>query len=124
MLIQTHSRREGEVRAQAHEHTPPTGMVQIEVVVDDPARAHLQMQAIVLLVAVGDPDPARLAGAENGDDFVGLDSLAVRIEEIVAPSPGASNTGTPHLCDWLVTQFLYCSAMLPSSFRVTRLPSR
>jgi hypothetical protein len=63
MLVETDPRREGEVRAHANEHASPAGIVEVEVILDDPALGHLQMPMIILLVTVGNEDPSRLTGS-------------------------------------------------------------
>jgi hypothetical protein len=44
------------------------------------------MPAIILLVAIGNQDAARLSGAKNRDDLIGLGSLEVRVDEVIATS--------------------------------------
>ncbi len=40
MLVEAHPRGEGEVRTRADEHTAPAGIVEVEVVLDDPSLTH------------------------------------------------------------------------------------
>jgi hypothetical protein len=88
VLIEAHSGSERKVWAQANEHTPPTGIVEVEVVLDDPALSHLEVPAVILLVAVGDEDPSWLTGFEDGYDLIGLGLLEVRVNEVIAPAIG------------------------------------
>ena len=57
MLIQADARREGKIRAHAYKHSPPTCIVEIDVVLVHPEVCNLEMPAIVLLVPVGKQDP-------------------------------------------------------------------
>jgi hypothetical protein len=86
MLIQTYAGGEGKVWAHAHEHASPTGVVQIEVVVIDPALVHLQMPAIILFIAVGDQNPSRLPGSYDRYHLIGFHVPEVGIDEII-PTP-------------------------------------
>lgn len=88
MLVEAHSRGKGKVRTQADEHTAPAGIVEVEVVLDDPALTHLQMPMIILLVAIGNEYPSGLAGSENGDDLVRLGLFEIRVDEIIAAPIG------------------------------------
>jgi len=86
VLIEADTRRERKVRAQAHEHPSPAGIVEVEVVLDDPTLSHLEVPSIVFLVAIGDQDSPRLTRSENRYDLVRLGLLEIRIDEIVASS--------------------------------------
>jgi hypothetical protein len=69
MLIETDPRRERQVRAHAHEHPTPAQVVDIKVVLHDPAVSDLKMPAVRLSVADRRHDPRRLPGFENDDDL-------------------------------------------------------
>jgi hypothetical protein len=86
VLIEAHSGSKRKVWAQADEHSSPAGIVEVEVVLDDPALRHLEVPTIILLVAVSDQYPAWLTGSEDGYDLVRLGLLEVRVDEIVASS--------------------------------------
>jgi hypothetical protein len=84
VLIQTDPGGEGKVGADTHEHASPAPVVHVEVVLHDPALGELQVPAIVLGVADGDHDPGGLSGLQDDDHLVGLRSLEVRLDKLVA----------------------------------------
>jgi len=61
MLVEADPRRERQVGAHAHEHAAPAGVVDIEVVLKDPALGELQMPALGGPVADGGHDARGLA---------------------------------------------------------------
>jgi hypothetical protein len=67
---------------------PPAGVVEVEVVLNDPALSHLEMPAIILLVAIGDQDAPRFSGSDNGHDWIGFGLFEVGIDETIAPAIG------------------------------------
>jgi hypothetical protein len=82
----------------AHEHPAPAGVVDVEVVLDDPALRHLQMPAVIFPVSVGDQNPARLACSQDCDDRIGFGLSEVLIHEIIAPAGRRfANRDTPLL---------------------------
>ena len=84
MLIEIDPRRERQIGADAHEHAPPLLIVDIEIVLDDPALGELQMPAVRDLVADGDHDARRFSCLHYGDDLIGLCASEVRFDELVA----------------------------------------
>jgi hypothetical protein len=70
MLIETDARGEREMRTDPHKHLSPTGVLDIEVVLLDPAPLHFQMPTIVL--PDGGHDRGGLAGFDDGHDLVGF----------------------------------------------------
>ena len=88
MLIQADTGSEGKVGAHSYEHPPPAGVVEIEIVLDDPTLRHLQMPLVVLLVAVGDQNPPRLTGPDNRHDLIRLGVDEIRVEEFVPAAFG------------------------------------
>ncbi|MFQ5929007.1 MAG: hypothetical protein ACE5MK_04870 [Acidobacteriota bacterium] len=86
MLIQANACREGKVRADSHEHPAPASVVQVEIVLLDPALLQLQMPAVFLLVADGDQDAGRFTGLQDDDHLIGLGSPEVRLDEFIPPS--------------------------------------
>src|SRR6516165_7612762 len=96
MLIEADPGGEGEVRADSYEHLPPTRVLDIEVVLFDPASLHFQMPTIVL--PDGGHDGGGLARFDDGHDVIGLRTSEIAIHEIVAPSLGICLNGyTPLL---------------------------
>jgi len=49
VLVETHPRRERKVGAHAHEHPTPALVVDIEVILDNPAVCDLQMPPVCFL---------------------------------------------------------------------------
>jgi hypothetical protein len=88
MLVQAYPSREGKVWTHPDEHSSPAGVVEVEVVLNDPALSHLEMPAIVLLIAIGDQDASRFSGSDYGHDLIWLGWLEVGIDEVIAPSIG------------------------------------
>src|SRR5205814_2449333 len=84
MLIETDSRRERQVRAHAHKHSAPAPVVDIEVVLHDPAVGDLQVPAVRLPVANRCHDPRRLPGFEDDDDLIRLGIPEIGLDEVVA----------------------------------------
>jgi hypothetical protein len=60
-------------------------IVDIEVVLDDPAVGDLQMPAVGLAIADRRHDARRLARLENGHDGIGTGPLEIGVDELVAP---------------------------------------
>jgi len=85
MLIETNPGREREVRAHANEDPAPALVVDIKVVLHDPAVCDLKMPAVELLVADRRHNTCRFSGFQDDDDLIGLCSLEVRVDEFVAP---------------------------------------
>jgi hypothetical protein len=86
MLIETDPGGKRQIRAHAHEHPAPAWIVDIEVVLRDPALGDLQVPAVRLLVADRGYDPGGLSGLEDDDDPVGLCALEVRLDKFVTPA--------------------------------------
>src|ERR1700736_2236963 len=74
----------GRTRLRAKAHTPPSDVVQVEVVVVDPALRDLQMPAIIFLVSVGDQNPSGFTSADNGHYLIGFGVIEVRVQEFIA----------------------------------------
>ena len=84
--------------AHPHEHTPPTGIVEVDAVLVDPSLSDLEMPAIVFLVPVGNQDPAGFPRLHDRYDLIGLGALEVRVHEIVPPTfRGIQDRYTPLL---------------------------
>src|SRR6516165_9010080 len=86
MLIETEPGRKRQIRAHAHEHPAPAWVVDVEVVLHDPALGDLQVPAVRLLVADCGHDPSRLSGPKDDDHPVGPCALEVRLDKFVAPA--------------------------------------
>src|SRR5262249_29948875 len=86
VLVQADPSGKGKVRADAHEHSSPVAIVDVEVVLDDPALSELQVPAVVLRVADRDQDPGRFPGFEDDHDLVRLGAPKIRLDELIAPT--------------------------------------
>src|SRR5260370_820589 len=96
VLIETDPGREGEVGTDPYKHLPPTGVLDIEVVLLDPTVFQLQMPTVVF--PDGFHDGGGLARFDDGHDLIGLCASEVALHEIVAPSWGIFlNRHTPFL---------------------------
>jgi hypothetical protein len=84
MLVEANPRRERQVRACAHEHPAPAGVVDVEVVLNDPALGELQMPAVGGFVADGGDDARRLARFQHDDDRVGFGAFEIGFDKLVA----------------------------------------
>src|SRR5580704_14002376 len=84
VLIEADTSGEWKVRADAHEHPSPVSIVDVKVVLNDPALRDLKMPSVRDLIADGNHDARGLARFE--DDYHGarLGSFEVRIDEFVA----------------------------------------
>src|SRR5215469_4520675 len=88
MLVEADSRRKWEIGAHADEHPAPTRIVDVEVVLNDPALCHLQMPTVILFVPIGDPDSAWFARSQDSDYGIGLGSFEEGMEEIIPATLG------------------------------------
>jgi hypothetical protein len=88
MLIETDPCRERQIRAHANEHTTPAPVVDIEVVLHDPAVGDLKVPAVGLPVADCRHDARRLTGFEDDDDLIRLGAAEVGLDEFVAATLG------------------------------------
>jgi hypothetical protein len=71
-------------------------IVDIKVVLHDPALGDLQVPTVGLSVADCRHDPCRLSGFEDDDNLIRLGALEVGLDEFVAPAPWRlDNRGTP-----------------------------
>src|SRR5713226_6414318 len=70
VLIQIDAGGEGEVRTDAHEHPSPVAILEVEVVLIDPARLVLQMPLLGRLLGDADENPSRLSRLQDDDDLV------------------------------------------------------
>ena len=65
MLVETDACRERKIGRETNEHSAPVAIVDVEVVLDDPALSQLQVPAIVLFVPDGGENAGRLSGFED-----------------------------------------------------------
>jgi hypothetical protein len=62
----------------------PVTVLDVRVVLNDPALRKLEVPSICDLVADADHDPRRFSRLENGHDWVGLGPLEIRVDKIVS----------------------------------------
>ena len=84
VLVEADPSREWKVWAHPDEHAPPLPVVDIEVVLHDPALGDLKMPAVDLLVADRRHDTRGLSCLENDDDLIRPCPLEVGVDELVA----------------------------------------
>src|SRR5262249_13464809 len=89
MLIEIDPCREGKVGTQAHEHPSPAAVVDVEVVLLDPALRDLQMPAVILLVSDRNHDAAWFASLENDHYLIRFGPPEVWIHELIAAAAGS-----------------------------------
>jgi hypothetical protein len=87
VLVQADASREGEVGADADEHASELPVVQIEVILVDPAGFELKMAASFLL-ADADENPGGLSSFQDRDDLVGPGASEIAFHEFVSPVAG------------------------------------
>ena len=83
MLIETNPGGEREIGAYAHEHPTPAAVVDIEVVLHDPALGDLKVPAVCLLVADCRRDPRRFSCFEDDDDLIRLGASEGEFDKFV-----------------------------------------
>src|SRR6201984_1339326 len=84
VLVEANPGGERKGGANAHKHASPVAVVNVKVVLNDPAICDLKMPAVRDVVADGSHDARRLACFEDDDDGVGLGSGKIRVDKIVA----------------------------------------
>src|SRR6266852_4080986 len=98
MLVKTEAGGKGEVGAQADEHPAPVAIVDIEVILHDPAPRQLQMPAVVLFVANGGQDAGWFSCLQDEDHLVGFGMTKVGFDKVVASTFGSfQDRGIPFL---------------------------
>ena len=103
VLIETNARRKRQIGTDAHEHATPVWVVNVKVVLHDPALRQLEVPA--LFFSDGDHDPGRFPGFENDHHRIVLSVFKVRINKVITPSLGRIQNGhTPFLA--AVLEFL------------------
>ena len=84
VLIKADTRRKREIGADANEHATPALVVNVKVVLHDPALSQLEVPA--LFCADGNHDPGRLPGFENHYYLAFFGVLKVGIDKVVTSS--------------------------------------
>jgi hypothetical protein len=84
MLVETDSGGERKIGTHAHKDAAPAPVVDVEVVLHDPALSDLQMPAVLLGFTDGNHDARRLPRPEDYDDLIWFGSPEVRGDEFIA----------------------------------------
>ena len=83
VLIETDTGGEWKVRADPHEHPSPIPVIDVKVVLNDPALRELEVPSVCDLVADGNHDPRRFSRLEDGHDGVRLGPFEIRVDKFV-----------------------------------------
>src|SRR5207247_76661 len=70
---------------QAYKHPAPAFVVQVEIVLVNPALLEFQVRAVVLLSANRHQDPGWLSGLENHGHAIGRTASQILMYEVIAP---------------------------------------
>src|SRR5262245_17683191 len=84
MLIEADAGGERKVRTDAHEHSPPPPIIDVEIVLNDPPVCDLEMPSVGLVVTDGSHDAGRFSCLEDHHDLVRLCSVEVGVDELIA----------------------------------------
>ena len=93
VLVETDAGRKWEVVTEANEHSAPVPVVDVEVILHDPALGQLQVPAIVLWLADGGQDTGRLSCLEDEDQLVGFSVTKVGCNQLIATTFGSFQAG-------------------------------
>src|SRR5438128_6904619 len=85
VLVQAYPCGEGKVGTQAYKHPAPAFVVQVEIVLVNPALLEFQVRAVVLLSANRHQDPGWLPGLENHGHAIGRTASQILMYEVIAP---------------------------------------
>src|ERR1700741_36083 len=83
MLVEADTGGEWKVGANAHEHSSPVPVVDVKVVLIDPALRELKVPSVRDLVADGSDDACGFSCFENGHDVIGFGPFKVWVDEFV-----------------------------------------
>jgi len=83
VLVEADAGRERKVGAHAHEHSPPVPIIDVKVVLNDPAVSDLKMPSVCDLVANGNHDARWLARFEDDYHRIWPGTLEIWIDEFV-----------------------------------------
>ena len=82
-----------EDRADAYEHSSPDSIIDVKIVLSDPAVRDLKMPSVCGLISDSDHDTRWLSCFEDDHDLIGLGPLEIRVNEVVG-------TALRRLYDW------------------------
>src|ERR1700732_5556375 len=84
MLIEADAGGERQIGTDADEHPPPLPVVDIEIILDDPAVGDLQMPAVRFTVAYCRHDARWFARLEDDHDSIGVCPFEIGIDKVIA----------------------------------------
>ena len=97
VLIEADARRKRQIGTDANEHPTPVSVVNVKVILHDPALSQLEVPAVFF--SDGDHDPSRFPGFENHHHCIVLGMLKSRDRQSHHAPSGASRIGVSHF--WL-----------------------
>src|SRR6202048_2556120 len=98
VLVEADTGGKGEVGAEANEHPAPVAIIDVEVILHDPALRQLQMPAVVLFVADGSQDACWFSCLQDDDHLVGFGMTKIGLDKVVASTLGSfQDRGIPFL---------------------------
>src|SRR5262252_1598526 len=83
VLVEADAGGERKVGADAHEHSSPVPVIDVKVVLNDPALRELEVPSVRELVADGSHDAGGFASFEDDHDCIGLGPFEIRVDEFV-----------------------------------------
>src|SRR5438445_2500177 len=114
VLVEAEACGKGEVGTHANEHPAPVSIVDVEVVLHDPALSQLQIPSVILLVPNGGQDACGFSRLEDDDHLVRLGMTKVGLDKVVASTLGSFQDGAgpsvgtiPHPVVELISDFPY-----------------
>ena len=84
VLVEADTGRERKVGANAHKHSSPVPVVDVKVVLNDPALRELKVPSVRDLVADGCHNARGFSCFEDGHDLIGFGPFEIRVDEFVA----------------------------------------
>ena len=84
MLVEANTGRERKVGANAHKHSSPVPIVDVKVVLNDPALRKLKVPSVRDRVADGRHDACGFSCLENDHDLIGFGPFEIWVDEFVA----------------------------------------
>ena len=84
MLIETDSSGERKIGTQADEHPSPPAVIDIEIILNDPAIGDLKMPSVRLAVADCSQNARRFARFEDDDHRIRAGPLEIGSDEVIA----------------------------------------
>src|SRR5215470_12863785 len=75
------------IRADAYEHSSPDFIIDVKIVLSDPAIRDLKMPSVCGLISDSDHDTRRLSCFEDDHDLIGLGPFEIWVDEFVATAP-------------------------------------